>query len=129
MPGCRPLLIASTLLLLACAPPADDSAPEANPTVLRVEGSTLTWTGDGGVDIATTDGDEILRHAVAAVTLDATDEKGWRLATDAARTRSAEVVTDEDALGAAERLVITQQGADGEPDLRWTLSAYAEGGF
>jgi hypothetical protein len=125
----RALLLAPllpALLLAGCVP------DEVEPPVfeLVVQGSRLVYDDEGGwFDLHTTGGDLLVAHGVASVMLGATDETGRRLATDGERERTVERTTGSDALGEADRLVVTVAGAAGEPDLVWTVSGYAAGGF
>ncbi len=97
-------------------------------TELSAGGSRLAYCSDGRIDILSADGDPVLGGGVAAIWLDATDRTGRRLASDGG-DRLVEQRSDTDALGAADRLIVTRRGSGDEPDFEWTLSAYPERGF
>lgn len=91
--------------------------------------TVLAYDERGWVDIHTSGGEPVLLRAMGVATLGATDATGVRVRTDAARAHEVEERWEQDALGVAHRLVVVVPGADGEPELRWTISAYDAGGF
>ena len=70
-----------------------------------------------------------MTRGTAFVVFDSLRPMGPRLATDGERERSIERRSESDALGDAERVVLTVRGAADEPDIVWTVSAYPAGGF
>jgi len=126
-----PLLPAAALACCCALPPfvlPGCSTPE-DVTTLEVEGSRLEYHAGGWIEIVRESGAPIVVHGTAFVTLDTLRPPGPRLATDVERTRSVVRRRESDALGEAERLLVTVHGAADEPDLLWTISAYAAGGF
>lgn len=126
------IALAAALLLgvPGCEDPEADDPPFDGIIEMPVDGSTLRYHRDAGFfDLVDEGGDEILVHAVAAVELDAWDDSGRRLATDAERVREEEAWMEADALGEGHRLQVTVRGEGDEPDLVWLVSGYPDGGF
>ena len=104
----------------------DDDASEE----LVVTGARMVVSPEGFIDIHDDAGDPIVLHGVGSLKLDHTGEDGVRLATDGPdRERTLEVVEQTTPMGTAPHAVLTVAGAEGEPDLVWTIGAYEDRGF
>ncbi|MBI5489167.1 MAG: alpha-galactosidase [Deltaproteobacteria bacterium] len=119
--ACRVLPL---VIVLGCS-----GAGSPGPTTMEVGGSRLLYHDAGWIEIVRDGGAPIVTRGTAFVMLDSLRPPGPRLATDGDRARSVEHRRESDALGDAERLAVTVHGAAGEPDVVWTISAYASGGF
>ncbi len=96
-----------------------------------VSGTTkLVYRNDTGtINIYREDGSLIVQKATASIWLDAPDDTGTRMNVSSLALREVETESGNDNLGDAERLIVTAKTAEGEPELRWTISAYTDGGF
>ncbi len=129
---CAVLVLGSLLAVAACDGDDDDSAtdPEEWTTLeLDAGGSQLVYHRDGYLDIVDESGNVILAHGIGALRLDEWGEEALRLTTDADRERLVDFTSGTTALGDAQRIEVTVTGADGEPDLLWSIAAYRAGGF
>ena len=118
------ILAAAACFVSACS----SSKPEEIIT-LENEGTRLLYHEGGWLEIEDGEENDILVHAVAVVILDSLSPMGPQLATDADRERTIEQKQETDALGEAQRLLVTMHGEDAEPDIIWRISAYPYGGF
>ncbi len=122
----RPLL--SCLLLLSCA--CQDQGDSASAAfLLEAPGSQLELREEGWFDLYDMDGAAILLGAHAALMLDAADDTGRQLSTLDEGQHIVVQASESDALGDAQRLSLTRLGAEGEPALIWTISAYQTGAY
>ncbi len=97
---------------------------------IAVDGSRLIYRNDTGrLDIFDEGGAWLLRNGVTAAWLDGTGEDGVRLASDKNRTRTVQTLQEGDNLGTADRIRVTVEGGEGEPDLIWQISGYPDEGF
>ncbi|MBI4820519.1 MAG: alpha-galactosidase [Deltaproteobacteria bacterium] len=97
---------------------------------LVARGSTLIYRNDlGTISIFGEDGRWILRGATAVAVLGETSEGGRPLSISGTGARTVSHTEETDALGAAERLVVSAESSDPLPRLTWTLSSYGDQGF
>ena len=126
-------VIPGLLVLLCGCPTADDAdtAEQPEPETFEIEGGDTRLVLDvgGSFDLLDAGGYLLLEHGIGSMMLDAVDDTGTRLTTDADRDRSVEMSFVTDALGDAQRLVTRVEGAEGEPALIWTISAYRDPGY
>lgn len=97
---------------------------------LVARGSRLTYRNDlGRVTIFREGGAWIVHEATAVAMLDAAGEGGRPYSIASADNRWVARTREVDALGAAERLVVTAESFRSLPRLIWTLSSYGDEGF
>ena len=120
-----PLALIVLAALIAGCPTQE---PESTWTLETVS-SSVTWHDEVGLlSMADATGSPVLLGAGAFVQLNDTGEAGPRLAMADDRERTIEQDTVDTALGTGDRLRITRVGAEGEPDLVWSIVGYPSTG-
>jgi len=115
-------------LLLACKggdKPALDDTGAPVPVVISLDGGQARVDPGGFLDVVGDDGAVVVQHACALVMLDAADDSGRPVRTDADRAR--ELVVETDDSGGTTGVWVQVAGQAGEPDLRWHIARGADG--
>jgi len=119
-------------LLLACTAGSGSTEPaldtgSATPLSIPLEGGQVVVDPGGFLNLWGDDGAIVVQHAIALVMLDAADDSGLPVRTDADRVRRLVPEVDPEDPQTLSGVSVQVSGQDGEPDLNWHIYRAQDG--